>query len=54
MKPMMVTAAALLLLQKSMPGKCSIAPLVKALMEAEEDIVAVMAIEDSASLCTIA
>ena len=54
MKPVMVIAAALLLLQKSVPGRCSNAPLVKALMQAEEDIVAVMAIEDSPSLCTIA
>ncbi|KAA6423976.1 MAG: hypothetical protein FRX49_05935 [Trebouxia sp. A1-2] len=54
MKLRMVTAAAVLLMQKSMPGKCSIPPLIKALMEAEEDIVAVMAIEDTPSLCTIA
>ena len=54
MKLVMVTVAALLLLQKSRPDKCSNAPLVKALMEAEEDIVAVMSIEDSPSLCTIA
>ena len=54
MKPVMVIVAALLLLQKSVPGRCSNAPLVKALMQAEEDIVAVMAIEDSPSLCTIA
>jgi len=54
MKLVMVTVAAFLLLQKSMPGRCSSAPLIEALMEAEENIVAVMAIEDSPSLCTIA